>query len=74
MHEAIDEHFPELDEDAEFGDPGDHAIELVADPILHELGLEPLDDVTGRIVDDKVRQGAGAIGRRLAEFLKQGSA
>ncbi|MGH8443075.1 MAG: NADPH-dependent FMN reductase [Nevskiaceae bacterium] len=31
-------------------------------------------DDAGRIIDDKVRKGAGAIGGRLAEFLKQGSA
>jgi chromate reductase len=31
-------------------------------------------DEAGRIKDDKVRQGAGAIGKRLAEFLSKGNA
>ena len=41
MHEPVDEQLGHLHEKPEVGNPGDHAVELVAEMLLHVLALEP---------------------------------
>ena len=66
MHQALNIDVGQLDEQAEAGDRGDHTGEGLADAILHELALEPVDHVTGRLV-------GAPLGHRalLAELLQR---
>ena len=50
VHEAVDVEAVERDEDAEARDAADRAVEALADLVLHEIALEPVLDIAGRVV------------------------
>ena len=65
MHQALDVDVAQFDENAETGHRGDHTGEGLTNTILHELALEPVDHVAGRLV-------GATLGHRalLAEFFQ----
>jgi len=48
--EAFDEEVGEFDEESEFGDAGDEAVEVFSDAVLHELDLLPLHELALGVV------------------------
>ena len=66
VHQAFDVDIFQLDEQAKARHRSDHALEGFADAILHELALEPVDDVTGRFISAPLGQRA-----LLAQLLQR---
>ena len=76
VNHALDEVLDQLDEQAERGDAGDVALELVADLVRHEADLLPLHQLALRVVGAALALGRVArhlrqvVGQLLAPFLR----
>ena len=76
MDHALDEVFDQLDEDAERGNAGDVALELIAELVGHEADLLPLHELALRVVGAALALGGvpghlrQLVGQLVSPFLR----